>query len=132
MAALASGEGLACWRRANTTPRLAWGLLNIGSPASSNSRRRSRAHGGIAWRCSSALLWARFVLAWIRHASSEFVVPTRGGSLAETTRTRCRVDLWSFGEMQIRAFWNSPTSEDVGVRAAREMSHSWSIFFRIR
>jgi hypothetical protein len=45
MAVLASGEGLAYWRRANDAPRLAWGLLNVGSPASSNSRRRSRAHG---------------------------------------------------------------------------------------
>jgi hypothetical protein len=45
MAALALGEGLACWRRANAAPRLAWGLLNVGSPASSNSRPRSRAHG---------------------------------------------------------------------------------------
>jgi hypothetical protein len=37
---------LACWRLANTAPRLVWGLLNVGSPASSNSRCRSRAHRG--------------------------------------------------------------------------------------
>jgi hypothetical protein len=48
MAVSASGEGLACWRRAIVASRLAWGLLNVGSPASSNSRRRSRAHGCIA------------------------------------------------------------------------------------
>jgi hypothetical protein len=104
MAASTSGEGLACWRRANAVPRLAWGLLNVGNPASSNSRRRSRAHGGTAWRCSSARLWARFALAWIRRASSESVAPTRGGSFAETTKMRCRVDLWLLGEMRIRAF----------------------------
>jgi hypothetical protein len=28
----------------------------------------------------------------------------RGGSFAETTKTRRRVDLWLLGEMQIRAF----------------------------
>jgi hypothetical protein len=104
MAASASGEGLACWRRANATPRLSWGLLNVGSPASSNLRRRSRAHGGTTWRCSSARLWARFALAWIRLASSESVAPTRGGSFAETTKTRHQVDLWSLGEMRIQAF----------------------------
>jgi hypothetical protein len=76
-------------------PRLAWGLLNVGTPASSNSRRRSWAHRGIAWRCSSARLCARFVLAWIQRASSESFTPNRGGSFAETTRTRRRVDLWS-------------------------------------
>jgi hypothetical protein len=54
MVALASGDGLACWRSANATPRLAWGLLNVGSPASLNSRRRSRVHGRTAWHCSSA------------------------------------------------------------------------------
>jgi hypothetical protein len=48
MSVLASGEGLACWRRANAAPKLPWGLLNVGSPASSNSRRRSQAHGGTA------------------------------------------------------------------------------------
>jgi hypothetical protein len=32
MAASASGEGLACWRHANAAPKLAWGLLNVGSP----------------------------------------------------------------------------------------------------
>jgi hypothetical protein len=73
MDASASGEGLACWRRANAAPKLCWGLLNVGSPTSSNSRRMSRAHGGTAWRCSSARLWVRFVLAWIRRASSESV-----------------------------------------------------------
>jgi hypothetical protein len=104
MAASASGEGLACWRRANAAPRLAWGLLNVSSPASLNSRRRSRAHEGTAWRCSSTRLWAQFALAWIRRASSESVVPTRGESFAETTKTRRRVDLSSLGEMRIRAF----------------------------
>jgi hypothetical protein len=104
MAASTSGEGLACWRHANAAPRLPWGLLNAGSPTYSNSRRRSREHGGTAWRCSSALLWARFAMAWIRRASSESVVQTRGGSFAETTRTRCRVDLWPLGEMRIRNF----------------------------
>jgi hypothetical protein len=113
MAASASGEGLACWRRANAAPKLAWGLLNVGSPASSNSRRRSRAHGGTAWRCSSARLWVRFALAWIQRACSESVTPTRGGSFAETTKTRHWVDLWLLGEMRIRAFWNSPPSGDV-------------------
>jgi hypothetical protein len=46
MVALASGEGLACWRRANAAPRLAWGLLNVGNPTSSNMRHRSR-HTGV-------------------------------------------------------------------------------------
>jgi hypothetical protein len=110
---------LACWRRASAAPRLAWGLLNVGSPASSNSRCGSRALGGVALRCSSARLWARFALAWIRHTSSESVAPTRGGSFAKTTRTRRRVDLWSLGETRIRAFWNSPTSGDVGVQIHR-------------
>jgi hypothetical protein len=79
-------------------------MLNIGSPASSNSRHRSRAHEGTAWRCSSARLWAWFALAWIRRASSESVVPTCGGSFAETTKTRRWVDLWPLGEMRIWAF----------------------------
>jgi hypothetical protein len=104
MAPSASGEGLACWRCANAAPKLAWGLLNVGSPASSNSRRRSRAHGGTAWRCSSSRLWAQFALAWIRRASSESVALTWGGSFAETTKTSRRVDLWLLGEMRIRAF----------------------------
>jgi hypothetical protein len=124
MVASASGEGLACWRRAIAAPRLAWGLLNVSSPASSNSRRRSRAHGGTAWRCSFARLWAQFTLAWIRRASSESVASTHSGSFAETTRTRRWVDLWSSGEMRIRAFWNSPTSGDVGVRVACDASRS--------
>jgi hypothetical protein len=129
MAALASGEGLAYWRRANAAPRLAWGLLNVGSPASLNSRRSSQAHDGTARRCSSACLWVRFALAWIRRASSESITPTPGGSFAETARTRRREDLWSLGEMPIWAFWNSPTSGGVGARIAREASRSWSIFF---
>jgi hypothetical protein len=104
MVASTSGEGLACWRRANATPRLAWGLLNVGSPASSNSRRKSRAHGGTAWCCSSTRLWVRFALAWIRRASSESVASTRGGSFAETTKTRRRVDLWSLGRCGARPF----------------------------
>jgi hypothetical protein len=89
-------------------------------------------HGGTAWRCSSACHWERFVLPWIRCASSESVAPTRGGSFAETTKTRCRMDLMSLGETQIRAFWNTPTSGDVGVHTPREASRSRSIFFRSR
>jgi hypothetical protein len=38
MAASASGVKLACWRRAMVAPRLVWGLLNGGSPASLSSR----------------------------------------------------------------------------------------------
>jgi hypothetical protein len=57
--------------------------------------------GGTAWHCSSARLWARFALPWIRRASSESVTPTRGGSFIETTKTRHRMDLWSLGETQI-------------------------------
>jgi hypothetical protein len=55
-------------------------------------------------RCSTACLWVRFALAWIRRASSDSVAPTRGGLFAETTKTRRRVDLWLLGEMRIRAF----------------------------
>jgi hypothetical protein len=57
--------------------------------------------------CSSTHLWARFALDLIRRASSESVSPTHGGSFAETTKTRRRVDLWSLGETRIRTFWNS-------------------------
>jgi hypothetical protein len=53
MAASASGEALARWRRAIATHKLACGLLNVGSPASSISRRRSWAHGCTAWHCST-------------------------------------------------------------------------------
>jgi hypothetical protein len=73
MVASASGVGLACWRRTIEAPRLAWGLLKIGSPASSNSRRRSREQGGTAQRCSFVRRWARLVLPWIQRASSESV-----------------------------------------------------------
>jgi hypothetical protein len=106
--------------------------LNVSSPASSNSRRRSRAHGGTAWRFSSARLWARCALPWIRRASSESIVPTRGRLFAETTRTHRRMDLWSLGDTRIRAFCNSPSSGDVGVNMPREASLSRSIFFRSR
>jgi hypothetical protein len=56
---------------------------------------------GCAWRCSSTRRWARFVLAWIRRASSESVTPTHGGSFVETARTHHRVDRWLLGEMWI-------------------------------
>jgi hypothetical protein len=46
----------------------------------------------------------RFALAWIRHASSESIAPTRGWSFADTTKMCRRVDLWLLGEMRIRAF----------------------------
>jgi hypothetical protein len=95
-------------------------MLNIGSPASSNSRRRSQVHGGTAWLYSSARLCAWLALPWIQRASSESVALTRGGSFAETTRICCRVEFLSLGETQIRAFWNLPTSGNVGVRALRE------------
>jgi hypothetical protein len=42
------------------------------------------------------------------------------------------VDLWPLGEMWIVAFWNSPSSRDMGARTAREALRSWSIFFRNR
>jgi hypothetical protein len=64
MVASASGVGLACWRRAIAVPMLAWGLLNVGRPASSNSRRRSRAQRGTARCYSSACRWACLTLLW--------------------------------------------------------------------
>jgi hypothetical protein len=122
-----------CWSRAKGWPTRDVPTPHPGCP---EGCRTSAAvllfpppHEGTAWSCSSARLWARFALAWIRHASSESVALTRGGSFTETTRTRRQVDLWSLGEMLIRAFWNSQMSGDVGVRATREVSLSWSIFF---
>jgi hypothetical protein len=44
------------------------------------------------------------LLLYPRRAPSESVAPTRGGSFAETTKTHLWVDLWSLGEIRIRAF----------------------------
>jgi hypothetical protein len=65
MVASASGDGLAYWRRVVAAPKLAQGLLNVGSLASSSSRRRLRAHGGTTWCCSYACLWVWLALPWI-------------------------------------------------------------------
>jgi hypothetical protein len=54
MACSASDVSGACWRREMAAPRLAWGLLNVGIPVSSNSMRRSLEQGRAARRCSSA------------------------------------------------------------------------------
>jgi hypothetical protein len=90
----------ACQRRTQVGLR----AIEHRHPASSNSRRRSRAHGGTTLAPLLCPPLGTVHVGLDPLCFSESIAPTRGGSFVEATRTRRRVDLWSFGEMWIRTF----------------------------